>query len=564
MSRRGGQGRLGHVGEVLSHLLGQDAHANAGEVVDGEPDVARVLSREEALEAGPQRLIGHACSELNQADFFRNVLEQNLDKDTATRRGLLLVEVDDGEAVPAQGVGSKHVTEQHSNVPQLVVLVPMDRLVVLDKGLLEEVAPQPVDLGKALTNQAKELGVCLLLRATLDNHRRQLGLLADGEVNLHQFVNRFLWVGARHDGEIDGPPQVDQVGVGLVLDFHGFRLFVFFVLGTLILVLVLVALFVIAGLAQNLRLEPLVGLFMLLPLRVILEDVEPVLHVNLAVKLHLVCDLVLLLHQVQLLLDGRVVLELVLPNLEEHLNHVLRSLVDVGLVKDVAELVEDGHGDGGLHLLEVLPDLLAEADGDLDAVVRRLVQQQQQDLAGQHLVLDLLVDEVGEEGGRREADGLVVALEALAELHDEALDQQLADLRQLGVDNGRHGRVDGRKGQARGLGLHDGAAEEAAAAHQVLAKQLGHNVLDVGRVDLVDQAVDALLERLPRHPLVLLAALVRDLRLQRPQPRRRDVRAARPHVEQLLVLGLCRRLLLLLRPHGRGRGRGRRRARARA
>lgn len=80
----------------------------------------------------------------------------------------------------------------------------MDSLVVLGKGLLKEIAPQTVDLGKPLTNQAKELGVRLFLGATLDNHGWQLRLLASGQIDLHQFVDCFLWIGARHDGEVDG------------------------------------------------------------------------------------------------------------------------------------------------------------------------------------------------------------------------------------------------------------------------------------------------------------------------------------------------------------------------
>lgn len=92
------------------------------------------------------------------------------------------------------------MTEQHCNVSQLVVLITVNSLVVLCKGLLEEIAPQTVDLGKALANHAKELGVSLFLGATLDNHRRQLGLLTDRQVDLHQLVNCFFWVGTRHDG----------------------------------------------------------------------------------------------------------------------------------------------------------------------------------------------------------------------------------------------------------------------------------------------------------------------------------------------------------------------------
>lgn len=55
-------------------------------------------------------------------------------------------------------------------------------------------------------------------------------------------------------------------------------------------------------------------------------------------------------------------------------------------------------------------------------------------------------------------------------------------------------------------------------------------MLDVGGVDLVDQTVDTLLQRLPRHPLILFAALVRDLRLERSEPRWGDVGSSRSHV----------------------------------
>lgn len=44
------------------------------------------------------------------------MLEQDLDEDTTAGRGFILVQVDDGEAVPAEGVGGKHVAEQHGNV----------------------------------------------------------------------------------------------------------------------------------------------------------------------------------------------------------------------------------------------------------------------------------------------------------------------------------------------------------------------------------------------------------------------------------------------------------------
>lgn len=108
-------------------------------------------------------------------------------------------------------------------------------------------------------------------------------------------------------------------------------------------------------------------------------------------------------------------------------------------------------------------------------------------------MLHLLIDQLRQERRRCQAHRLVVSLEALAKLHDQALKQELANLGKLRIDNGDHGSVDGRKGQTGRLCLHDGSAKEAAAADEILTKELGDNVLDIGCVDLVDEAVDALL-----------------------------------------------------------------------
>ena len=82
---------------MLSHLLGQNTHANTGKVVDGESDVAGVFAGEDSFEAGAEGFISHSCPQL--------------DEDTAAGRGFILVQVNDGEAVPTKGIGGKHVTE---------------------------------------------------------------------------------------------------------------------------------------------------------------------------------------------------------------------------------------------------------------------------------------------------------------------------------------------------------------------------------------------------------------------------------------------------------------------
>ena len=138
----------------------------------------------------------------------------------------------------------------------------------------------------------------------------------------------------------------------------------------------------------------------------------------------------------------------------------------------------------------------------------------------------LLVDEVRKEPSRGDAHGLIVALKRAAELQDDALQHQLAELGELGVhhrdERGEH------RGELRGrhLGLHHRTREEASAPDHVLREELREDVLDVGRVHLVHQTVDRLLQRVPCHSLVLRSCLVRLLRHHLRQLERRDIGAA--------------------------------------
>ena len=74
------------------------------------------------------------------------------------------------------------------------------------------------DVAEALRQQAKESLVGTLLGAALDDHGDQLDLLPRLHPDLHQLVPRLLKVHRGHDGEVDGAPQVHQVGLRLVLD----------------------------------------------------------------------------------------------------------------------------------------------------------------------------------------------------------------------------------------------------------------------------------------------------------------------------------------------------------
>lgn len=205
---------------MLAHVLGQHTHADAGEVIDREAGVAGVVQWEEALEAGAQDLVPHAFLQLRQAHVLSEVLEEDLDEDTATGCRLLLIHVDDRHDMPANRVGADHVAEEASNVAESVCLVAVDCVVVLGECSFEEVRPEAIDLSKSFTDQAVELRIRALLGATFDDHRWELGLEASGQRDLHQFVTAFFEVDTRHDCQVYRPPQVHKVCVGLILDIH--------------------------------------------------------------------------------------------------------------------------------------------------------------------------------------------------------------------------------------------------------------------------------------------------------------------------------------------------------
>lgn len=87
-------------------------------------------------------------------------------------------------------------------------------------------------------------------------------------------------------------------------------------------------------------------------------------------------DLILLFDQIQLFSNSRIVLVFVLAHLKQNLDHVLSSLVDVGLVQDTSELVEYSQSNSWLHLFKKLPNFSRQANRDLDRIVGGLVQEQ--------------------------------------------------------------------------------------------------------------------------------------------------------------------------------------------
>ena len=142
--------------------------------------MAWVVHREETLETGPEDLVCHVLAQFWQSKVLSEILEENLDEDTTARRRFLFIHVDNRHDVPAKGIGAEQVAKEASNVAKPVRLVSMDGVVVFGKRSLKQVGPETVNLGKSFSNKTVELGVCALLRATLDDHGWQLWLQARG------------------------------------------------------------------------------------------------------------------------------------------------------------------------------------------------------------------------------------------------------------------------------------------------------------------------------------------------------------------------------------------------
>lgn len=95
------------------------------------------------------------------------------------------------------------------------------------------------------------------------------------QVDFTQLMRCFLKGRAAHDCKINGPPEVDKILVGLILDLEipfYFLIFIFrtFVTSRVIIIFVQAACF----LAKYFRLETLICLLVFFVFRVVLEDIQ--------------------------------------------------------------------------------------------------------------------------------------------------------------------------------------------------------------------------------------------------------------------------------------------------
>lgn len=198
--------------------------------------------------------------------------------------------------MPPNSVAAELVSKKSGNIPQSVGFIPMNGVVVACEGLLKLIGPEAVDLSKPLANEAVELLIRLILGATFDDHRRKFVFQTWRQLNFHQLVTAFLGVDAGHDRQVYGPPQIHQVGITLVLNFHSLlRLLFLVILAIIALVLVIL---IVASLSKNLRPKNLVLFLVPFPIRIELEDVQTILNINVVIQSDCMGDLVFFLYEI--------------------------------------------------------------------------------------------------------------------------------------------------------------------------------------------------------------------------------------------------------------------------
>jgi hypothetical protein len=209
--------------------------------------------------------------------------------------------------------------------------------------------------------------------------------------------------------------------------------------------------------------------------------------------------------------------KVVFTDCEHDFDHVLNTLVidRVGLfVQNRTQGLEQRMQAPGRLGEQLLAAVFEQTNGNLDRMVRGILEQKRQNLQSENLVRHILIDQVSDHLARAYTLILLVLLVRGLELNDEAFEKEFADLREFCVYDSDETRVDVRKCGRKQLSLHNRTAKQATTSHDILAEEFSHYLSNIWKVDFVDEAVYALFECFPGQALKLDAVLVGDGGLQ--------------------------------------------------
>ena len=120
----------------------------------------------------------------------------------------------------------------------------------------------------------------------------------------------------------------------------------------------------------------------------------------------MVRNLLFILHKIQPLWDGRVILVLIFPNLHQYFYHVLDSMTDGSLVQHVAKAIVDKGICFWRIFRQECTDFAHETDCNLDGIIGGTFQKKYKDFQRNNFVRQRLVHEMGNEGRRGVAHSL--------------------------------------------------------------------------------------------------------------------------------------------------------------
>lgn len=162
--------------------------------------------------------LAESFGELLKSQLLLQFLQEDLDKDARATGGVFLVHVYNSERSPADAVCGEEVAKESSNVAKTIGFVPMDCVVIVAETRLKILRPVARQFAEALAHVAVEFAVSAFLRATLDNHVAQFDVLSFRNLQLEQLVHTLFKVQGRHDGEVDGASEIDEVRFSSVLN----------------------------------------------------------------------------------------------------------------------------------------------------------------------------------------------------------------------------------------------------------------------------------------------------------------------------------------------------------
>ena len=164
-----------------------------------------------------------------------------------------------------------------------------------------------------------------------------------------------------------------------------------FFIGTVIISIFVFIIVFITPFTQDFCFESLIYLFIVLILGVEFEYVESILDVDLIFQVDSMGDLIFFFHKIEFFFDSWIILVLVLSYLEQHLNHILRPLVNRVFVQNLAEAVKNKYCNLLAHFLKMLTDFSCQTYCNFDRVIRRLVEKKEKYLCCYHFGSNLLI-----------------------------------------------------------------------------------------------------------------------------------------------------------------------------